>query len=309
MKRFALLLCLLGLAPVFSSAPAGAQVSRTWVAGVGNDMNPCSRTAPCATLATALAATVAGGEINVLDPGGFQPVTINKSVSIYAGVGEAGILVFGTNAIVINAGATDVINLRGLTLNGSGGSLGVHILSAGRVSIQDCVIQQFGTGVNVATSADIRLKIQNSTIINNTNGVSVVPNSNIANVAIEHSHIDSNSGIGVQASGAFGGTTYVAVADSSVSLNGTNGVVAKAGSSALAAVSLMRDNFVGNLQSGVVADGTAGNLAFVRVGDSLFAHNLNGAVQAVAGGVLQSFGTNEIIGTVGSGFTGTAARQ
>ena len=107
----------------FASA-AQAQASRTWVSGTGLDTNPCSRTQPCLTFAGAFANTLAGGEINVLDPGGYGNLTINKSISIYNdGAGEAGIVVSGVNAIVINAGATDVVNLRGLTLNGQGGNL------------------------------------------------------------------------------------------------------------------------------------------------------------------------------------------
>src|SRR5580700_10947400 len=93
-------------------APAHAQATRTWVSGVGNDANPCSRTAPCKTWAGAIAKTAAAGEINVLDPGGFGTITITKSISIYNdGVGEAGVLASGTNGITINAATTDVVNL------------------------------------------------------------------------------------------------------------------------------------------------------------------------------------------------------
>src|SRR5215469_11204662 len=82
---------------------AQAQATRTWVSGVGDDANPCSRTAPCKTFAGAISKTTAGGEINVLDPGGFGAVTITKSISIYnEGVGEAGVLVPGINGIVIS---------------------------------------------------------------------------------------------------------------------------------------------------------------------------------------------------------------
>jgi len=103
MRQSALVLFLLGLITALSSAPAKAQATRTWVSGTGRDSNPCSRTQPYLPFATALAATLAGGEINVLDPGGYGSVTINKSISIYNdGAGEAGIVVSGTNAIVIN---------------------------------------------------------------------------------------------------------------------------------------------------------------------------------------------------------------
>src|SRR5437660_11903277 len=97
---------------------ASAQATRTWISGVGDDANPCSRTAPCKTFAGAISKTAPGGEINTLDPGGFGAVTITKSISIYDdGTGEGGVLVSGTNAIVISAAATDLVNLRGLIFN------------------------------------------------------------------------------------------------------------------------------------------------------------------------------------------------
>src|SRR3954470_22706988 len=102
------------------SAPAHAQATRTWVSGVGNDADPCSRTAPCKTFAGAISKTANGGEINCLDPGGFGGVTIGKSLTIKCQHTEGGVLVAGTNAIVINATATDRVTLRGLDINGTG---------------------------------------------------------------------------------------------------------------------------------------------------------------------------------------------
>src|ERR1700730_2917097 len=87
---------------VFAGTPAYAQATRTWVSGVGDDANPCSRTAPCKTFAGAISKTAVGGEICVLDPGGFGAVTITKAISIRNdGVGTAGVLVSGTNGIII----------------------------------------------------------------------------------------------------------------------------------------------------------------------------------------------------------------
>src|ERR1043166_6986907 len=93
-----------------------AQATRTWVSGVGDDANPCSRTAPCKTFAGAISKTATGGEINVLDPGGFGGVTITKSITISSEGFEAGVLVSGTNAIIINAATTSVVVLRGLEI-------------------------------------------------------------------------------------------------------------------------------------------------------------------------------------------------
>src|SRR3954449_11415108 len=97
-----------------------AQATRTWVSGVGDDANPCSRTAPCKTFAGAISKTATGGEINVLDPGGFGGVTITKSITISSEGFEAGVLVSGTNAIIINALETSNAAPHGLDIEGVG---------------------------------------------------------------------------------------------------------------------------------------------------------------------------------------------
>src|ERR1700756_5323776 len=96
---------------------AQAQATRTWVSGVGDDANPCSRTAPCKTFAGAISKTAPGGEINCLDPGGFGAVTITKSVTIDCHEIFGSVLVSGTNAINIAAAGGNV-TLRNLNLNG-----------------------------------------------------------------------------------------------------------------------------------------------------------------------------------------------
>src|SRR3984893_7136006 len=111
MRKSALPFNILGVVVVavcLHAAPAQAQATRTWVSGVGDDVNPCSRTAPCKTFAGAISKTAAGGEINVLDPGGFGAVTITKSISILSQF-EAGVLVSGTNGIIVNAASTDKV--------------------------------------------------------------------------------------------------------------------------------------------------------------------------------------------------------
>jgi hypothetical protein len=133
---------------------ASAQATRTWVSGVGDDANPCSRTAPGKTFAGAISKTAANGVINVLDPGGFGGVTITKSITIDAGGEEAGVLVSGTNAIVINAAATDVVILRNLQIEGLGtGLAGIRILNAGAVYVENCRIKGFAKGIEETTSA------------------------------------------------------------------------------------------------------------------------------------------------------------
>src|SRR2546423_14193347 len=100
------------LVPAFATAPAHAQATRTWVSGGGDDVNPCSRTAPCKTFAGAISKTAAGGEINIVDPGGFGAVTITKSITIDGGGSFASVLAAGTNGINVSAGPSDVVVLR-----------------------------------------------------------------------------------------------------------------------------------------------------------------------------------------------------
>src|ERR1700754_555045 len=112
------------LLPALASAPAHAQATRTWVSGVGDDANPCSRTAPCKTFAGAISKTAAGGEINCLDPGGFGTVTITKSMTIDCAGTLGSILASGTNGVNVNDANTGTpgtikVILRNLTINGA----------------------------------------------------------------------------------------------------------------------------------------------------------------------------------------------
>ncbi len=174
MKKHVLPILLILLAV---SAAANAQATRTWVSGVGDDANPCSRTAPCKTFAGAISKTATGGEINVLDPGGFGGVTITKSITISSEGFEAGVLVSGTNAIIVNAPNTAVVVLRGLDIEGLGtGLAGIKVLAAGAVHVEKCTINNFTQlGIDFAptsaTTATSQLFVSDS-IIRNNNGSS-----------------------------------------------------------------------------------------------------------------------------------------
>src|ERR1700684_3475171 len=142
MKTIARLLAVLGtiLLTLLYGVPADSQASRTWVSGVGDDANPCSRTAPCKTFAGAISKTAPGGEIDALDPGGFGALTITKSITLDGGGGQvASILVSGTNGITINAAGGIIIlrNLRfnGIVNSGSPGLIGVSIPAAAVVVV------------------------------------------------------------------------------------------------------------------------------------------------------------------------------
>src|SRR3954469_3117464 len=121
MKKYSLLKAIICAALLFISKTGAAQATRTWVSAVGDDVNPASRTAPCKTFAGAISKTAAGGEINVIDPGGFGALTINKSLTIKSESLTAGVFASGVNGFLINAGANDRVTLKGLDINGLGG--------------------------------------------------------------------------------------------------------------------------------------------------------------------------------------------
>ena len=126
MRRIALIALMTFFVPFLAAAPANAQATRTWVSGVGDDANPCSRTAPCKTFAGAISKTAAGGEINCLDSAGFGAVTIVKAMTIQCEGVIGGILASGQNGIIVNAGANDVVTLRGLDLLGINALTGIQ---------------------------------------------------------------------------------------------------------------------------------------------------------------------------------------
>ncbi len=152
---------------------ASAQATRTWVSGVGDDANPCSRTAPCKTFAGAISKTATGGVISVLDPGGFGGVTITKSITIEGDSETAGILVSGSNGIVVNGANVDVV-IQGIKLESvvgpTPGLSGVFVAQGRSVVLDDVVISGFSiAGVRATTGA---VTINNSRILNNQNGAS-----------------------------------------------------------------------------------------------------------------------------------------
>lgn len=146
-----------------------AQATRTWISGVGDDVNPCSRTAPCKTFAGAIAKTALGGEINTIDPGGYGVIVITKPITIDGSGSLSSILASGATGVTINIAdqkEAGTVRLRGLSINGAGtGAQGILIIAASKVSIEDTVIDGFRTnGVTVRTG---QVFIKNTTVRNN----------------------------------------------------------------------------------------------------------------------------------------------
>ncbi len=303
------------LSCALAATAAHAQATRTWVSGVGDDANPCSRTAPCKTFAGAISKTAAKGEINVLDPGGFGAVTITKSISIIADPFMGGVLVSGTNAIIINALSTDVVVLRGLTIDGLGTGLdGVRVLAAKEVHVEDCRIFGFvNRGIIVNNSAGTtKLYVRNTIIRNNVGASSPGGNSGAillrptgtgaANALIENSHLDQNTfGLRVEANGS------ATMSDSTASGNTTFGVhsVVPLGGTVAAPVVLERV-VVSNNTTGVQAEGSA--FASVRYSNALITSNSTG-LSSVSSGQLISFVNNSVQGNGTNGASTSTTPQ
>jgi hypothetical protein len=175
-----LLIVLAAASLAFGIQPASAQAPRTWVSGVGDDANPCSRTAPCKTFAGAISKTAAGGEISVLDPGGFGAVTITKSITIDGGGGQvASVLVSGTNGIVVSAGAGHTVTLRNLRINGvagtpTGGLNGIQFLSGAALHIENCTIFGFtqnGININLNTASAAQVFVTDTVVCSSVGGL------------------------------------------------------------------------------------------------------------------------------------------
>jgi hypothetical protein len=245
------------------SVAAFGQASRTWVSGVGDDVNPCSRTAPCKTWAGAISKTAVGGEIDALDPAGFGSVTITKSITLDGTGTMASILNAGTFGININAAASTKVVIRGLSLNGIGtGTNAIQIVGggAGQVVITDCIIQNSNVGISdTHTTNPLRLIVENTTIVGAvTNGMllqptsggstnAVVTNSHIigtgtttahdgivqragANLNLNNSEISSSGGVGLHVNG---GTAVATVRNSTIQKNGGDGILLDAASTFL----------------------------------------------------------------------------
>jgi hypothetical protein len=291
-----------------ASAPAQAQATRTWVSGVGDDVNPCSRTAPCKTFAGAISKTAAGGEISCLDPGGFGAVTITKSLSIVCDYTEGGVLA-GGNGIVVNALTTDKIYLSGLDIHGvNPPTTGIRILAAANVTVKNVSIRNFVTGMVVdPASGTVEVTLLDSIIANNTGtGVSVRPTgSGTVRMNVERSRMLNNAGDGLiaNATAPTTGTIHVSIRDSDSSHNGATGFGTLSGGVA-AQLMLDTSNATNNV-NGIAANGSG---AIVRFARSTVTRNTTGVVQ-VGAGVVQSYTpvSNAVDGNGTDGTFGTTA--
>ena len=247
-------LMFLGLASV-----AQAQATRTWVSGVGDDANPCSRTAPCKTFAGAISKTATGGIISVLDPGGYGTLTITKSITVEGTGTLASSLFSSVNGFVINAGNTGVVVLRDLLVNGAGTTLGidgVRILNAAEVTLDNVKIDNFsGNGINVVpnvASQLVKVVVRNCQVTNGLRGIQVLPTGVGATVKLQ---VEGSSFSGHQGGSGIdiGGASNVAHVSNSVMTHNATGIqVQQASSTAFVEASNISFNATGVQAAGPI---------------------------------------------------------
>ena len=286
---------------------AAAQATRTWVSGVGDDVNPCSRTAPCKTFAGAISKTAAGGEINCLDPGGFGAVTIIKSMTIDCLYTEGGALA-GGNGIVVNAQPTDVVVLRGLDIFGvNPPSNGVRFIQGGALHIQNCRIKRFNAvnsrGISFAPSGASELFVSDTVISENGNGttgagIEIEPTgTGSAKVVLNRVQVNNNV-TGIRAEALAGvGPINVSIDNSETSGNAIHGISARSAGSSLHML-VTNTTSSQNTDHGIRSANSAN--AIIRVGNSNVTGNGIGT-GVINGGQILSYGDNHINGNTVDG--------
>ena len=296
------------LVVLLQAAPAHAQASRTWVSGVGDDANPCSRTAPCKTFAGAISKTVINGEINCLDPGGFGAVTITKSITIDCHEVFASILNSGTNGVNIpfdSFNAADVrktVRLRNINFNGvDTGVNGIRItggavIAAGTVLVEDCLIDGnfagSARGISDERTGGGELYVSNTTVRNTgTFGITVnpAPAGLRLDVAFDNVRVQNTNNIGIFISNNGRAMINRAVVTGNVQIGiGVRGLLA-------AAEANVSNSVVSNNGLGI---GNLGGTVTLRVSNNDISFN-----NTAFSGVIQSHVNNRV---EGNGALGTA---
>ena len=295
-----------GLFALGITSPAYGQATRTWVSGVGDDVNPCSRTAPCKTFAGAISKTANGGEINCLDPGGFGAVTITKSIVINCVYTEGGALA-GGNGVVVNATATDVVVLRGLDIFGvNPPTNGVRFIAGGTLQIEDSTIRRFNAansfGVSFQPSGSSRLVILRTTISQNGSGGSgggilIQPTGAAGNARVELRDVvlsdNANDALRVNTTG---NTSVAGIAvevhDTTIFGSSTGINIIQAAATNSATLNLNDSTVFNNGGPALQVSGTG---ALIRASNNTLTGN-SAAVSITGGGAIQSYGDNRTVG-------------
>jgi hypothetical protein len=287
--RFAFNILVIAAFSLAISSVAQAQATRTWVSGVGDDANPCSRTAPCKTFAGAISKTAAGGEISVLDPGGFGALTITKSITINGDGTLAGVLASLTNGFIVNCPlATDKVVIRNVSINGAGNGInGIRFLAGGQLNVQNCSISGFtGNGIEITKTTSGIVSIKDTTITQCTTGINATTSAGFVVALVDNVRLENMSN-GVIA----GNNTQVTLRNSSVFQNNTSGLQASTGTSTINTENCM----VANNGTGINASAAG---ATIRLSRAAILNNTTG-INIAGGAFVVTFQNNVIAGNAG----------
>ncbi len=289
------------------SAIANAQATRTWVSGVGDDANPCSRTAPCKTFAGAISKTAAGGEISALDPAGFGALTVTKAITVNGDGTLAGILSAGTSAIIVNAGANDVVYIRNISINGAGTGLnGIRWIAGKALHVENCNI--YGIGNNTAGNG-------HGIFVNltATAGGLFVKDTNIKTCAVSGITVQTSVGFvagvldnvrldGLPTGLVIGNNAFVSVRNSVINLATSTGVSITGSGTPTGSF----DNVMLNNNPTAINVGATG---IMNLSNSTLENNTTAIVSAAPQANLRSSGNNRLLGNVSDGATMTVILQ
>jgi hypothetical protein len=290
--RIVLIVAVVALITLVAAPSVYAQATRTWVSGVGDDANPCSRTAPCKTFAGAISKTAVNGEINCLDPGGYGAVTITKSITIDCEDTQGSILASLTTGVIVNITAgTDTlktVRLRGLSINGAGNGIrGINFIAGAKLFVDELFIHGFANeGILINTTSGADVVVRDSVINNNAgSGIRATTTGGVLHVTVTRTTADLN-----QQGIRFENRAFGVVSHSSASNNSLNGFVVNptAGGAEMNIVDSTANN---NKQFGVFAGGTNG---IVRIFNLTAFHNTTSQLQIQAPGQIQSNTTNHV---------------
>jgi hypothetical protein len=241
--------------------------------------------------------TDADGEVIVLDSAGYGPVSITKSVSIIAPPGiYAGISVFSENGIDISAGVNDVVILRGLSVNGLGGSVGINFNSGKALYVENCVVGGFTyCGISFHNAGQLFVK-ETDVRENGSTGIQIYTSSGSATGVLDRVHLkNSFQGLGI------GPNTSVTIRDSTVAGNSYAGISVSPSLPGNGEASVDNCTMKGN-GIGIIANAAASG-ALIRVSNSTVTKNGTGW-SAVSGGIILSRGNNTVEGNTTNGSVG-----
>ena len=252
-----------------------AQATRTWVSGVGDDLNPCSRTAPCRTWAGAISKTATSGVMNAIDPGSFGALTITKHITVDGGGQMSATTNSLVNGMTINDGAsatpnTAVVNLRNLSIDAPAtGVNGINFIAGKTVNVENCVItgntsaSPSGAGIRVSlTVSGGNLNVKNTSIFKNRIGISATTTTGNVTINVNGCNIENNTSDGI----FLDNNAFATVRNSNLAFNGGAG--------------LSLDNNAANSASVIGSEVNHNNIGFfvgigttVRVGSSSIIQN------------------------------------